>query len=317
VLASCFHHRQPYPYFTSEQAFTVADCERLEGLFREDLPWLEHGGSFYEVRNCDVTGEVDPPLLLALAQRMRALTGLPLTDRVAVTAQIMAPGQRIGVHSDRPLAGFETVRLVVQCNRQWRPGDGGVLQVLDDETGNRVHATLAPRFNSAFGFVMHPGSYHAVTATARPRRSLVFNFWHAGNGPGLADYLATLFSELRFASLPKALDPICMEAEQSLPEELTYRALVVASALRRWGLPEATLVDGYKATTYPSALPDTTASAGVAIALAQWAAWLYLEGFDLAQWQELKLALLTEPPVGLPEPAAFWRMAFPKDEVTP
>ena len=100
-----------YPYFTAEAAFSPAVCARLEGLFDQDLPWRAHGGSFYEVRNCDVTDRLEPDLLAALAARTRTLTGLPLTQRVAITAQTMEPGQRIGESStsDRP-AGQTSIR---------------------------------------------------------------------------------------------------------------------------------------------------------------------------------------------------------------
>ena len=39
--------------------------------------------------------------------RMREITGLPLMNRVLVTAQRMLPGQVVGIHSDRPLLGYE------------------------------------------------------------------------------------------------------------------------------------------------------------------------------------------------------------------
>jgi hypothetical protein len=309
LLANPTHGRHPYPYFTAEPAFSPALCARLEGLFEQELPWREHGGSFYEVRNCDLTERLDPDFLAALADRTRTLTGLPLATRVAVTAQAMAPGQRIGVHSDRPLAGFESVRLVVQFNRKWQPGDGGVLQVHDDEAGTRVFASLEPRFNSAFGFVMHSGSYHSVTETAKPRRTVVFNFWHVGNSPALGDAVKALFAHMQFAELPRLLDPIRTQAEDSLPEERTYVALVAAAALQRWGLPERVILDGYRAAI-GSPTPPGADPAGVAIALALWAAQLYVEDFDLTQWQRLSLALPPMRPTDLSPVAAFGQVAF-------
>jgi hypothetical protein len=311
LLSNPTHHLHPYPYFTAEPAFSPAVCARLERLFEQDLPWREHGGSFYEVRNCDLTERMDPAFLAALANRLRTLTGLPLADRVAVTAQTMAPGQRIGVHSDRPLVGFESVRLVVQCNHGWQSGDGGILRVHDDEAGTRVCAGQAPRFNSAFGFVMHPGSYHSVTETAKPRRTLVFNFWHVGNSPALADSVKALFARMQFAGLPRSLDPIRIQAEEALPEDRTYRALVVATALQRWGLPERVILDGYRAATYPPTAPGTDSAASSAIALAQWAARLYVEDFDLALWNRLSLAFPPIRPTGFSPFAAFGRIAFP------
>lgn len=311
MLANAAQHRHPYRYFTAEPAFSPAICARLEGLFELELPWREHGGSFYEVRNCDLTERMAPDFLAALVARTRTLTGLPLTGRVAVTAQTMIPGQRIGVHSDRPLVGFETVRLVVQFNRHWQPGDGGVLQVHDDQAGTRVCAGQAPRFNSAFGFVMHPGSYHSVSETAKPRRTLVFNFWHAGNSPALGEAVKALFAHMRFGDLPRLLDPSRARAERALSEEQTRRALVVATALQRWGLPEPVVLDGYRAAIAAPGAFRTDSADWVAISLAQWAAQLYVEDFDLAQWQRLSLALVAVPAA---EPApieAFREVAFP------
>jgi hypothetical protein len=311
LLDNPVHHRHPYPFFTSESAFSPAVCAQLEGLFAQDLPWLAHGGSFYEVRNCDVTERMTPGLLPALAERTRTLTGLPLTQQVAVTAQTMAPGQRIGVHTDRPLAGWEAARVVVQLNRGWRPADGGVLRAHDDAAGTRVCASQAPRFNSAFGFVMHPGSYHSVTETARPRRTLVFNFWHIGNSPPLGEAVQALFTRMQFGELPDLLDPDRRVAELDLPEDETYRALVVATALQRWGLPEAVIRDGYRAATGRAAPPATDCAAGVAIALAHWAAHLYCDDFDLAQWQRLSLTLPPLAPTDRSRLAAFGQVAFP------
>ncbi|WP_295393099.1 2OG-Fe(II) oxygenase [uncultured Thiodictyon sp.] len=311
MLANPIHHEHPYPFFSVEPAFSTIDCAHLEGIFEQDLPWLAHGGSFYEVRNCDATDRLAPEFLAALARRMRTLTGLPLTDRIAATAQTMAPGARIGVHTDRPLVGWEAARLVVQFNRGWQPADGGLLQAHDDEAGTRVCASAPPRFNSAFGFGMHQGSYHSVTETTRPRRTFVFNFWHAGNSQELADAVKTLFAAMQFGALPGLLDPDRVAAEESLPEEQTYRALAVATALQRWGLPEAVIRGGYRAATGLQAAPATDCADGVAIALAQWAAQLYVEDFDLTQWQRLSLALAAPPATHRSPLAAFSQIAFP------
>ena len=311
MLANPAHHQYPYPYFTAGPAFSPALCAHLEGLFDQDLPWLAHGGSFYEVHNCDVTDRLAPEFLAALAQRARTLTGLPLIDRVAVTAQTMAPGARIGVHTDRPLAGWEAARFVVQLNRDWQPADGGLFQVHDDEAGTRVCASQAPRFNSAVGFIMHRGSYHSVTETTRHRRTLVCNFWHVGNSQALADAVQALFAHMQFGELPRRLDPDRSAAEASLPEEQTYRALVVATALQRWGFADSLIRDGYRAVTIPAAAPATDCAAGVAIALAQWAAQLYCEDFDPAQWQRLRVALAPLPPTDCSPLAAFGEVAFP------
>ena len=74
----------------------------------------------------------------------------------------------------------------------------------------------------------------------------MFNFWHKANTPELATQLEALFAALSFSEFPAALDDIASAAEESLPEEITFRAGTAAIALRRWGYDDATIVKGYR-----------------------------------------------------------------------
>jgi hypothetical protein len=67
----------------------------------------------------------------------------------------------------------------------WMPHHGGILELLDVPEGPAA-VSIEPKYNRAFGFVRHPGSFHRVTAVTQTRRSVVFNSWHPANTPELA-----------------------------------------------------------------------------------------------------------------------------------
>lgn len=254
------------------------DPGALVGLFDDGAAWAEHSGAFYECAICDVTERVPPTTQAAVAAWMRRVLEVPLEARVQVTAQRMAPGQRVGVHTDRPWLGLEAARLVVHCTADWRPGDGGELVVCSDADGEAL-AVQEPRCGHGCALLLARDSWHAVRTAVRPRRSLVFHLWHPGNSARVADYVQGLLEGMRFAELPAALDPVAAEAEVRLGAEPTYRASVVAWVLHRWGCAPAEVVAGYRA-----ALGGTPSEAAE---LALWVADLHREGFDEARWRSV------------------------------
>ncbi|QPK65514.1 2OG-Fe(II) oxygenase [Methylomonas sp. LL1] len=221
---------------------------------------------------------------------MREITGLPLTNRVVVTAQRMLPGQVIGIHSDRPLVGYELVRLVVQLNKQWQAEHGGVLELFSSPESEAVFR-VNPEYNNAFGFLLHVDSHHGVTEVTQPRQTVVFNFWHAANTPELAAHVQALFADIHFSELPTALNPVASAAELSLPEETTFRAGTAALALHRWGYDEPTIVTGYLHSAGLAICENHDAETYAAVLLADWLACLYRDSFDLARWNILRREL--------------------------
>jgi hypothetical protein len=221
---------------------------------------------------------------------MREITGLPLVNRVLVSAQRMQPGHVIGLHSDRPLLGYEFVRLVVQLNKQWQPEQGGVLELFSSPE-SAASFRLDPEYNAAFGFSLHAESYHAVTEVAQPRQTVVFNFWHAANTVELAAHLQTLFANLHFSELPTALNPVASAAELSLPEDITFRAGTAAIALHRWGYDEAIIVAGYQHSAGLTICNTSDTETYAAVLLADWIAFLYRDSFDLGRWEILRSEL--------------------------
>jgi hypothetical protein len=281
----------------------------LECLFRQANDWQHRDGSFYRCSLCDVTHNIPVSFQAVILARMREITRLPLVDRVVVTAQQMRPGQVIGIHSDRPLLGYEIARLVVQLNKQWHPDHGGVLELFSSPEGKAVFS-VDPEYNKAFGFLLHAESYHGVTEVTQPRKTVVFNFWHVANTPELAAYIQALFANLHFSELPAALDPVASSAESTLPEDTTLRAGTAAVALQRLGYDEATIVTGYRHSAGLAACDIGNAEAYAAVLLADWMAYLYRESFNLARWNILRKKLYRAEIVTRLQPA--WQLCLPE-----
>ena len=308
MLAQPIHHDQPFPFFFVEAAFSAEQCAVLDGLFLADGDWQHRDGAFYRCSLREVTEFMPVSFLTEIRARMREITGLPLVNRVVVTAQRMLPGQIIGIHSDRPLLGYEIARVVVQLNKQWQAEHGGVLELFAAPAGAAVFR-LNPEYNKAFGFLLHVDSYHAVTQVSQPRLTVVFNFWHQANTPELAAHIQALFSNIHFSELPAALDPIASAAELSLPEDITFRAGTAAIALQRWGYDEQTIICGYRHSAGLAGCDTAPAETYAAVLLADWVAGLYRDAFDLAQWRILQGRL-----AGIamfPRLAPTWRLCLP------
>lgn len=286
MLSQPRHYQHPFPFFAVDAAFSEEQCATLEQLFLQESEWQHRDGAFYRCSLRDVTAAISATFHTDILARMREITGLPLVERFMVTAQRMLPGHVIGIHSDRPLLGYEIARLVVQLNKGWQAEHGGVLELFASPEGEAVF-TVNPEHNKAFGFLLHAASYHGVTEVTQPRQTVVFNFWHAANTPELEAHIQALFANLHFSELPAALDPIAADAEAQLPEEVTYRAGTAAIALHRWGYDAATVVSGYQYSAGLNGGDTHDAESHAAVRLADWAAYLYRNSFDLARWEIL------------------------------
>lgn len=287
MLLQPTHHTHPFPYFHVTSAFSVEQCAELEQVFLQAGEWQHREGGFYQCSLRDVTEKISTAFRAEVIDRMREITQLPLVDRCVITAQKMMPGQAVGVHSDRPLLGYEIARLVVQFNKQWQAGHGGVLELFASPDSEAV-VHVFPRYNEAFGFLLHADSHHAVTKVNQPRQTLVFNFWHTANTPELATHVQDLFANVHFSELPAALNPVASSAESNLPEDITFRAGTAALALHRWGYDDTTVVTGYLYSAGLATDDSVNAETHAAVRLADWIARLYRDSFDLARWKLLR-----------------------------
>ena len=290
MLLQLNHHQHPFPFFLVNAAFSEEQCAALLQLFSDDIEWQHRDAAFYRCSLSDVTEIIPATFQTEILARMREITGLPLVDRVLVTAQRMLPGQVIGIHSDRPLLGYELARLVVQLNREWQVEHGGVLELFSSPEGE-TEFSVNPEYNKAFGFLLHADSYHGVTEVTHPRQTVVFNFWHMANTPELAAHVEALFANLHFSEFPAALNPVASAAESNLPEEVTYLAGTAAIALQRWGYDAATVVIGYQHSAGLATCEPGDAETYAAVLLADWVAYLYRDSFDLLRWNNLQSAL--------------------------
>ncbi len=309
MLLQPIHHQTPFPFFAVDATFSEEQCAALEQLFVQDNEWQHRDGAFYRCSLCDVTDAIPATFHADVLARMREITGLPLIKRFMVTAQRMLPGHVIGIHSDRPLLGYEIARLVVQLNKNWQAEHGGVLELFASPAGEAVFR-VNPEHNKAFGFLLHPKSYHGVTEVTQPRQTVVFNFWHVANTPELEDHIKALFANLHFSELPAALDPIATDAEANLPEEVTFRAGTAAIALHRWGYDAATVVSGYQYSAGLNGGETHDAETYAAVRLADWVAYLYRDSFDLARWEILRGEL--EGVDMFPRLLSTWQLCVPK-----
>lgn len=288
-------HDDPFPCFTVDRALSEPLAAELRAMFDEPHAWEHHHGGFYECYLTEVSARVPAAFQAQLARQWAGLFEEPLTERVKVTLQRMEPGQQARVHTDRPLLGFETARLIVQLGERWSPGEGGVFCVHPDPAGERVSWERAPAWNQGFAFSMGKRSFHSVTPVrGMTRRTAVFHFWHAGNSPALAQQVRSLFEGCRFDRLPAEVVRVAERAERSEPEELTWRAGLLAWALHAWGVSGAGVAEAYLAALCsPEPWEQQGALSGqeATVALGRWVVELYAGEVDLRAWERLQRRL--------------------------
>lgn len=199
---------------------------------------------------------------------------LPLHPEVTVTAQRMHPGDGAGPHTDHPLAGYEAARLILQLDAP----RGGAFRALGAD--GRPWLTRDPRPNGAVAMALSPRSWHDVADCLDLRRTVVLHAWHAANPPDARERLDAWFAGWSPAHLPTAWDPMVLDVEARVPDEVSLAAAATAWTLLRWGRSEAEAREAYRSVADGrQPLPE-----------AAWAAWLFdlhRDGFDADAWGAL------------------------------
>jgi len=257
----------PFALAVTETAVDPGELWRLGALFVQPAPWVRHQDHFYRCFIAEVDGHLPAPMVARLRGRVGAVLGLDLADPVRVTAQRMEAGDGSDRHTDRPRAGYEAARLVVQLDRDV----GGHFRAFD---GPRVWVDRAPQPNGGVALALSDRSAHDVTVCTATRRTVVFHFWERDNPPAASRVVDDLLGSMSFAELPRALDPVMTAAEALHDDAHTHRAGSVASLLHGWGSDPDALLAAYRAAISGAAATSDTD------ALARWLVTLFVDGFD-------------------------------------
>lgn len=278
MLSDLVHHLEPFAY-TRAGAVDADLLAALDAAWSGEPGWVRYD-SFYRCWIAEVSAAVRVPT--ALVEEVAAHLDQPLAEAVRVTLQRMAPGDGATVHTDRPLLGYESARLVIQLTPGWTADDGGAFAVCTAE--GEVLRRHLPRRGTAVLFALHEHAHHAVEPCRRERRTAVLHFWHVGNRPPLRAWLAARLEAASFAELPRALHPAMDAAEATRPEVETLRMGTAALLALRLGLDEAAVCRAYAGEGADGEL------------LAHFAGLWVGEPFDASRWPALcALAQGAEP----------------------
>lgn len=169
-------------------ALPVAGHDTLARWLRKRRPWKSTDGGFYRSDEWGVSGgaelpeegpgDAPAPIWRCWAERCAArLFGEPLVLHEPIALHRLLPGHGVGIHTDQPLPGEETHRIVITFCEPRAPAAGGHFVLLDGDRPQDAFALIPLRTNAAVAFRLGKASYHAVTSVrAGARYSVVMSF---------------------------------------------------------------------------------------------------------------------------------------------
>ena len=187
-LADARLRTKPFPHIVGLRPLPDEVADAAHAWLDGHTPWRRHVHYFFDQFEYNLIDAKLPPLLhegllsaatlRGLRQRMEALFSVELADVFSVTAHRLVPGQGIGVHTDRPLLGYESHRMVVHLGPEFRDQNGGHLMFFDGPDERDFAQAFRTIHNSAVAFELSPHSFHAVGELAGGvRYTLVYSFW--------------------------------------------------------------------------------------------------------------------------------------------
>ena len=173
----------PYRHVCLYPILEPALAQRALSWLCRTAAWARQEGAFFrhdsfaltpEVVPPDVEGVVSPNTLGSLRALLQSRFGTEVQAFAHVEAHRSTARDDIGLHTD---ADVSEVRLMLNLNARWAPGQGGVLQ-LQDRPGHACRRVgYRPLHNSATAFRTAPDSYHRVSPVQDGERyTLLYRF---------------------------------------------------------------------------------------------------------------------------------------------
>lgn len=173
----------PYRHVRLYPILEPALAQRALSWLRRTGAWAQQEDDFFrhdafaltpEVVPPDVEGVVSPNTLGSLRALLQSSFATEVQPFAHVEAHRSIAHDDIGLHTD---ADVSEVRLMLNLNARWAPGQGGMLQ-LQDRPGHACRRVgYRPLHNSATAFRTAPDSYHRVSPMQEGERyTLLYRF---------------------------------------------------------------------------------------------------------------------------------------------
>ena len=173
----------PYRHLRMYPILEPALAERALSWLRRTGAWARQEGAFYrhdtfaltpDVVPAAVEEAVSPKTLGSLRAILQSRFGTEVQRLAHVEAHRSSMRDDIGLHTDSDVS---EIRLMLNLNARWTPGQGGVLQLQDRPCRPCRHVRYHPLHNSATAFRTAPDSYHRVSPMQEGERyTLLYRF---------------------------------------------------------------------------------------------------------------------------------------------
>jgi Rps23 Pro-64 3,4-dihydroxylase Tpa1-like proline 4-hydroxylase len=184
-LSCAIFKETPFPYFSCSSVLSGGLEKDLYAWLQETDSWSLTRESFYTQFEFSFFDVILPANLQFLAsdqtikeigRQFISFFRLQSVQFVGLTAHKLVDGHQIGVHNDY-IGGDETHRLVIQINPEWNESNGGFLMLFNSPDSKDIATIIRPLNNTAVGFEISDGSYHAVSRVNNfSRYTLVYTF---------------------------------------------------------------------------------------------------------------------------------------------
>lgn len=210
VFQTVERFKKPYKFVITSDFFKEEEVLYLNDYALNIVDWKLHIESFFEQYEYKVGGDKLLPFE-KLERHVKTFIeqefSIPLSNESTIVFHKLVKGQKISIHNDCPTLGYETHRLVVNLNADYRDENGGHFYICSERNSSSIIKIIRPLLNSAFGFAAAKNSFHAIgEVISGERYSLVFSFYHIGNTNAIRKFIENSIASARklfVLSIPK------------------------------------------------------------------------------------------------------------------